>query len=280
MADTVPRSRTWASRGLVAVVVIVLIGLAVWAFGRRLIYFPAGAPPPVAELWPAARAVEFTTGDGLELTAWYRQEGPVAVMVLPGNGGNRAGRVPLGRAFAEAGLSVLLVEYRGYGGNPGRPTEAGLAADARAAEAWLRARPGIDDVVVFGESIGAAVAVDLATTRRPAALVLRSPFTALVDVARRHYGPVPGWVLPDRYPVRERISDIDAPVLVVAGDADTIVPPDLSRRVFAAAQEPKALVVVPGAGHNDAALATGPPLTNAVVGFLGRQGLPLDDGGG
>lgn len=125
-------------------------------------------------------------------------------MVLPGNAGNRAGRVPLATALRRLGLSVLLVDYRGYGANPGTPSQDGLLADARAAADWLTAREDVDDVVYLGESLGAAEAAGLARERTPAALVLRSPFTSLVDMARTRYGPVPRWLLRDLAPIASR----------------------------------------------------------------------------
>ena len=127
--------------------------------------------------------------------------------------------------------------------------------------------------MVFGESIGAAVAVGLAVDRPPAALVLRSPFTSLGDVACVHDGPVPDWLLRDRYPSLQRVGRLSSPLLVVAGDADGIVPIELSRRLFAAAPEPKQFVAVPGAGHNDLALLSGPLLIDAVTSFLEQQEL-------
>lgn len=257
-----------------ATAILVLVAGLAWSLQRRLIYFPAGAPPPVATVLPAAEDVVLRTEDGLELAAWYVPAGDVAtVVVFPGNGGNRAGRAPLAAALADAGFSVLLIDYRGYGGNPGTPTEAGLERDARAAEAWVRGRSA-GPVIYLGESLGAAVAVGLAVERPPAALILRSPFTSLADVARHHYGPVPRWLLADSYPSIDRIGQVDAPLLVVAGDRDEIVPLAHSRRLFAAARDPKELLVVAGAGHNDPALLAGDEFVRRVVAFVRRHVRP------
>ena len=156
---------------IVTLVVSGLLGL-LWSQQRRLIYFPSGGPvPPAAAVLPGARDVVLHTADGLELGAWYLPgTGGPAVLVLPGNGGDRSMRAPLAAGLHRMGLSVLLVDYRGYGGNPGKPTEEGLATDARAAHDWLTAQPEVDRVVYFGESLGAAVAVGLAIERPPAAL--------------------------------------------------------------------------------------------------------------
>lgn len=255
-------------RWLVICAILVAMALLGSTLQRRLIYFPADAPPPVSAVLPEAREVGMTTADGLELAAWHVAGGAPTVVVLPGNGGNRAGRAPLARALAAVGWSVLLVDYRGYGGNPGRPTEDGLHRDAEAAALWAQRHGDGQPVVYLGESLGAAVAVGLAVEQPPAALVLRSPFTSLADMARHHYGPVPTWLLVDRYPSLDRIADVDAPLLVIAGDRDEIVPVDHSRRLFEAAKPPKELVVVEGAGHNAPALLDGDEFVKAVVEFV------------
>jgi uncharacterized protein len=252
---------------LAAVVIVALT----WALQRRLIYLPTQvvpAPPaPVEE-------VTFETDDGLALAGWFlpatdeRRE--VGVLVSNGNAGTRALRLPLAERLADAGFDVLLFDYRGYGGNPGSPSEDGLHRDALAARQHLADRPETDPdrLVYFGESLGAGVALGLAVEHPPAALVLRSPFTSLVDVGRVHYPFLPvRLLLRDRYPSLERIATVDVPVLVVAGEADRIVPLEQSRELEAAAPGPSRFVTVPGAGHNDAALTYGDRVIAEVVDF-------------
>jgi fermentation-respiration switch protein FrsA (DUF1100 family) len=261
---------------IVAVLVAVLLGL-VWSQQRRLIYYPwPGRVPAAASVLPGGQEVVLETEDGIRLGAWFvpapgsTPRGP-AVLVCNGNAGSRALRAPLAAALARAGLSVLLFDYRGFGGNPGRPSEEGLAADARAARAWLAARPEVDPsrIAYFGESLGAAVALRLAVERPPAALVLRSPFTSLTDVGRLHYPWLPvRLLLADRYPSAERVADLTVPLLVVAGEHDRIVPAALSRRLYDAAAEPKRFVLVPGADHNDTALLDGRQLVGEIARFL------------
>lgn len=268
------RARAIGTHALGAgVAVLVVVLMILWGVQRHLTYFPAGPPPPVARVLPGGTEVVLPTADGLRLDAWWLEAGPTAVLVLPGNAGNRAGRAPLAMALRDLGLSVLLVDYRGYGGNPGTPSQAGLLADARAAAHWLAARSEVEHVVVFGESLGAAVAVGLAREFPPSAVVLRSPFTSLADVARVHYGPVPRWLVRDRFPAEQWIGSMTAPVLVVAGDVDEVVPVGLSRRLSEAAAGPSTFVVVPGADHNDAALLDGDVLVRAVREFLAGAGL-------
>jgi uncharacterized protein len=262
---------------VLAIVTLVASGLFafVWSQQRRLIYFPSPGPvPPAASVWPGGRDVVLATEDGIRLGAWYFPGGRSAVLVFNGNAGDRSMRAALAAALNRMGHSVLLFDYRGFGGNPGRPSEGGLAADARAAQAWLAAQPGLERIAYFGESLGAAVALGLAVQRPPAALVLRSPFTSLPDVGAVHYPWLPvRQLLLDRYPSIERIPSVSAPLLVIAGDRDDIVPLSLSRRLYDAAAEPKRFVVVPGAGHNDPALLDGPQLLGEIEGFLSSTGL-------
>lgn len=262
---------------MLTVVTVILVFLTVvWLAQRSLIYFPHGqVPPPDAAGVPDAEVVAFETEDGLELQAWFvpprAPSADRAILVLNGNAGNRGFRGVLAARFAAEGFSTLLVDYRGYGGNPGLPSERGLARDARAALRYLVSRPDVDRsrVVYFGESLGAAVAVGLAAEEPPAALILRSPFSSLAAIGSRHYPFLPvRWLLRDRYPSIERIGRIRSPLLVVAGDADRIVPIDDTELLFEAANEPKRLVVIDDTDHNDEALAVGPELVRAVVEFL------------
>ena len=259
---------------LVVLLLIMLLAAAAWLLQRRLIYFPdASAPPPAGRVLPSARDVTLHTTDGLELAAWLVPPRPgapdrrVGAVVAPGNAGNRLARAPLGEALAREGLTVLLMDYRGYGGNPGRPSEAGLARDVRAARAYLVDRGGIpaDRLIYYGESLGAAVVTALAAEHPPAGLVLRSPFTDLPAVGQEHYPLVPvRLLLRDRFPVADLIARIPAPTVVVYGTADSIVPPAQSRAVADRAAGPVRLVAVEGADHNDATLLAGPQLVDAV----------------
>ncbi|WP_369138347.1 alpha/beta hydrolase [Modestobacter versicolor] len=263
---------------VVVLVVAVLTGL-LWAVQRRLVYLPdAGPVPAAAAVLPGARDVELTTSDGLVLGAWF-VPGPTAdaptVLVANGNGGHRGARAPLARALAAEGLAVLLFDYRGYGGNPGSPSEEGLARDVRAARSWLLEDAGVrlDRLLYLGESLGCAVVTELAVEHPPAALVLRSPFVDLAAVGSEHYPFLPvRLLLRDRYPVAEQLARVQAPTTVVHGGSDSIVPAAQSRRVADAAGRLHRRVEVPGADHNDAALGSGAPLVAAVVELAERTG--------
>jgi fermentation-respiration switch protein FrsA (DUF1100 family) len=269
---------------LLAVSGVVLLALVatglLWAFQRSLIYLPdAGPAQPVAAVLPGARDVVLRTEDGLDLAAWYLPAGAdaPAVLVANGNAGSRELRAPLARALHDAGLSVLLFDYRGYGGNAGNPSEQGLALDVRAARAYLvdEAAVPADRLLYFGESLGAAVVTELATEHPPAALVLRSPFVDLAAVAAVHYPFLPvRALLRDRFPLAEQLARVSIPTTVVLGDADTIVPPEQSRAVADAAKQLHRLVEVPRADHNDAVLLDGDAVVDAVVDLGGQTGAP------
>ena len=251
--------------------VVLVLGLA-WILQRRLIYLPDRArPPSAATVLPGARDVVLRTNDGLELGAWYVParglDRGVAVLVAPGNAGNRADRVPLAARLSAEGLAVLLIDYRGYGGNPGSPSEDGLARDVRAAHCYLAEQAGVPPhrQLYLGESLGAAVVTELATEHPPGGLLLRSPFTDLVSVARVHYPLPPGpLLLRDRYPVTEQIRSTPVPTIVVYGSADSVVPPEQSLAVAAASPRLLRVVRVDGADHNDLVLLAGDALISAV----------------
>jgi uncharacterized protein len=259
--------------GLTVVVVVgvwlVLVVLAT-LFQRQLIYLPAAsepAPPTDVE------EVALTTDDGLELTAWFLpvEDSTSTVLVTPGNAGNRELRLPLARGLNDRGHAVLLLDYRGFGGNDGSPSEEGLRSDARAARAHLDARDDVDDrrIAYLGESIGTGVASGLATEVPPVALVLRSPFPELADVGRDVYPFLPiRLLLREDYPVADHLEAYDGPVLVIAGDADRIVSPELSREVAEVAGAE--LVVIPGADHNALGLLAGDRYLDAVDAHLRR----------
>lgn len=264
---------------LVVVLVLAALLALVWLGQRRLVYLADRAEvPSVTGYFPAGEDVRLATSDGLTLGAWYiPASGPdrrLTVLVAPGNGGNRAGRVPLAGGLSGAGFAVLLFDYRGYGGNPGSPTERGLARDVRAARDYLVTARGVraDELVYFGESLGAGVVTELATEHPPARLVLRSPFIDLASAGAVHYPFLPvRALLWDRYPVAEQLAKVDVPTAVIYGSRDSIVPPEQSREVARRAGGPVRLTEIAGADHNDEALASGPELVSAVVAVVSAR---------
>lgn len=261
---------------VVAVLLAALLVLVLLRVGqRRLIYFPYGdVPPPSTVGLDSAEELRVTTEDGVELRAWFvpPRVSPArfTVIVFHGNAGNRSHRAPLAAALAQRGAAVVLFDYRGYGENAGRPSEEGLARDARAVRDHIAGRTDVDAMrlVYHGESLGAAVALRLAMERPPLALVLRSPFTSLAEVGRFHYPLLPvAWLLRERYASIERVSGLTRPLLVIAGGEDEVVPVEQSERLYAAAPEPKRLLRLESVMHNDYELLAGDRVVDTILGF-------------
>ena len=250
--------------------------LAAWGLQRQLIYLPSATTPATPD---HVEEVPLVTEDGLELTSWFlAADGePVStVVVLPGNAGDRALRLPLAEGLQARGHAVLLVDYRGYGGNPGSPSEDGLERDARAAHAAVIARDDVDEdrLVYLGESIGTGVAASLTAAHPPAALALRSPFPELADVGRAHYPFLPvDTLLRDRFEQLEQLAGYEGPLLVVAGGQDSIVPTALSVEVAEATGAE--YVELDGVDHNDRELLDGARYLDAVDEHVRRHlGVP------
>ena len=259
----------------IAVLVVISTGVIVvaslWAFQRSIIYQPDGSsPPPASQAIPGASDVTLHTSDGLDLSAWLvpaekQAARGMAVLYAPGNGGSREGRAGIAELLADRGLTVLLMDYRGYGGNPGSPSEDGTTLDALAGvEALAEAGYPLEKIVFFGESIGGGVVANLQARATPAGVVLRSPFTSLADLAGEHFPWLPvSWLLRDKYPVAALLASSDAPMTVIYGDHDTIVPTGLSKQVAAAVPNLHEQVQLPG-NHNDSVMF-GPKVADAVA---------------
>jgi uncharacterized protein len=248
------------------------------ALERGLVYHPSrtleGTP---AAFGLAFQDVEVTTDDGVAIHGWLvpgTRSG--TILYCHGNAGNISHRLAkLERFHDRLGLSILIFDYRGYGRSAGAPDEAGTYADARGMRDWLAEQdPG--PVVYFGESLGAAVATALAVEDAPAALVLEAPFTSVPAMANLTV-PGAGWLFRTRYDTLGLIPRSDAPLLVLHGDADEVVPQRLGRAVFDAGGEPKIFVALPGAHHNDAHEAGGETYWEAWTAFLAAH---VGDGGG
>ena len=227
-------------------------------FEERLIFFPAKYP--IGQWRPYGLEPEdawFRAADGTELHGWYlpHQKPRGFVLFCHGNAGNITHRDHVLRQLHDAvGVSVLIFDYRGYGRSRGSPGEAGVLADARAAQQWLVRRGGVkpSEIILMGESLGCAVAVDLAVDGGARALVLQNGFSSLPDVAALHYPWLPvRWLLRTRLDAAGQIGRYQGPLFQSHGDADTIVPHRFGRRLFEAANEPKQLLTLPGHDHND-----------------------------
>jgi uncharacterized protein len=232
-----------------------------------LLYFPSRSVGPT----PAgAEDLAFETEDGERLHAWWLQSRAPSlghVLFCHGNAGHIGDRRPHLELLAAAGFDVLAFDYRGYGRSSGRPSEDGLYRDARAARAALARRPGADParIVYFGESLGGAVALALALEQPPAGLVLQSTFTSVRDMARMHYPFIPPALVPDAYPSLRLIRALTAPLLVLHGDRDEIVPLIYGQALAEAAPGAKRVHVFAGAGHNDLLARAGCEWARAIA---------------
>lgn len=253
----------------------VVLAIPVWG---RLVDRVVFQPTPGVDLRPDELGIEaedvwLDAEDGVRLHAFHLRAPATAsraILLLHGNAGNASHRLPLAAAYAGLGADVLLLDYRGYGLSAGRPSEQGVYADARAALAALGARGFAERrVVLIGQSLGGAIAVDLAQERRLAGVVLESTFSSLADVARGAVGPV-ALLLRGRFDSAAKIARLRAPLLQLHGDRDEIVPFELGRALFRAAPEPKAFETLRGAGHNDTAQVGG-------AGYFARIGRFLDE---
>lgn len=260
------------------VAVLCLLGGLLLLFETRFIYFPSrGYDATPSGLGLAHEDVWLTTEDGVRIHGWYL---PVprarwVTLVSHGNAGNISHR--LDRALllqARLRSSVFLYDYRGYGASEGSPDEAGTYRDARAAYRYLAEQKQVkaDELVLFGESLGSAVSLELALARPAAALVLEAPFTSVRDMARTTILAPLAPFLRTRYESLARIPRLRMPLLVVQGDRDEIVPPAQGRRLFAAAPEPKRYFAIPGAGHNDTFYVGGEAYWRAIAEFLDGVG--------
>ncbi|GAA0586342.1 alpha/beta hydrolase [Craurococcus roseus] len=227
----------------------------VWHRQDSLIFRPDPRPlgaVPTSLAEARFRSERVSTADGLGLSFWAAEPLPgwPTLVVFHGRAGNAADRAPLLLPFAEAGYGVVLAEYRGYGGNPGAPSEAGFLLDARAHLDWLAATWGEAAPVVCGESIGSGVAVMVAAERPVRALVLDAPYTSVADLAAAMYRWLPARrLLRHHFDSISRLPTVRAPVLVLHGDADRLIPHEHGRRVAAAAGGRAEFVLLRGAGH-------------------------------
>jgi len=226
------------------------------AVQKYLMYFPDPATTnPVEWALKEMQPFEATTTDGLKLTSWYvapRKPGKFTIVFFQGNNGHLGYRNYKVRPWIEHGYGVLMVGYRGFG-NPGSPSEQGLYTDGRAAIDALKARGTPDKaMVLYGESLGTGVAVQMATEYDASGIILESPFTSTVDVAADRYPLVPvGFLLRDKYESIKKIKDVHMPLLLMHGEADQVVPVKFGKMLFEAANEPKQAEYFPDVGHYD-----------------------------
>lgn len=231
------------------------MGALLYFPARRILQDPQQAGLGFKELW-------FETEDGKRLHGWFiagRRPCIGHLLFCHGNAGNVGDRLLDARLLAAVGFDVALFDYRGYGRSSGRPDEQGTYLDAEAAREEVLRQPevGAGRLFYLGESLGGAIALRLALDFPPKGLVLQSTFTSVRDVAHHHYPLIPRTLVPDAYPSLGLIPRLTAPLLILHGERDEIVPLAQGQALFAAAPEPKRLHVFDGLGHNDLVVGAG-----------------------
>ncbi|HKZ96679.1 MAG TPA: alpha/beta fold hydrolase [Hyphomicrobiaceae bacterium] len=243
-----------AAFALAAVYGLIVLGTVY--LQRRLMYFPdtARVTPASVDLFDVEERV-LETPDGAHVIAWWgrAEPGQSTLLYFHGNAGSLATRSERIRKYMAHGLGVFMMTYRGYGGSTGAPSEQANVADAKLAYDTL-VRGGVDpaDIILYGESLGSGIAVQVAAERRVGGLVLDAPFTSMVDLAVLHYPFIPARsLLRDRYETLSHIGSVAAPLLILHGEGDEIIPAAMGLRVYEAARVAKEIVTFPGAGHSD-----------------------------
>lgn len=253
---------------------------------RRMLYSMLYFPSRTIIDTPRSAGLEYRdvwveTDDGERLNGWWmasRAKPLGHVLLCHGNAGNIGDRVLHASLLSAAGYDVLLFDYRGYGRSTGTPSERGTYRDARAALGWMLKQPGVDGkrVLYIGESLGGAVALELALAHPPAGLVLLSTFTGIRALGQIYYPFIPTALVPDAYPSLRRIPRLGTPLLLIHGENDEIVPLEQGKELFDAAGEPKRMRTFPGLGHNDLVADAGPMLVQEIAAWKGMLATNAD----
>jgi fermentation-respiration switch protein FrsA (DUF1100 family) len=253
-----PVSRSMSILGWIAVIALCLyVGLAamIYLAQRSLMYFPETIhTTPAAAGLPEAEEVSLKASDGTPIAVWYvpPQESKPVILYFHGNGGALHYRVARFQALINNGIGLVALEYRGYGGLSGRPSEQGLIADAEAAYAFAVAHYPAQQIVLWGESLGSGVAVALAAEKPVGRVILEAPFTSALAVGQERY-----WYLPvrllmkDQFRSDERIGKVTAPLLILHGVHDRTIPYAMGEHLFELANKPKHIVRFLDGGHED-----------------------------
>jgi uncharacterized protein len=268
--------RRLADFGLVVVGTLAVIVVALGFFLDRIVFHPGrGHEATPASYGLAFEDVSLQAEDGVKLHGWWlaREPAAPAVLFFQGNAGTIALRLDRVAQWVPRGLAVFLLDYRGYGSSEGSPSEKGVHRDATAAYRYLVEERGIapSRIGLFGESLGGAVAIELASRARVGAVAVESTFTSIRDMAHAVWPWVPRIFVPDAFDSLDRIRRVEAPLFVAHGTRDSIVPFEQGKRLFDAAREPKHFEEVRGADHNDVYLVGGAGYADRLADFFRRN---------
>lgn len=241
-----------------------------WAMQRNFMYVPVNSiQTPEHYGLSDFSVITLEPENGVKLQAWYKKalDNYPTIVFFHGNGGNLAHRSGFFDLLSKGGFGILALDYRGYGASTGSPSEQGFYSDARAAINYAVTDISIppEKIIIYGESIGTGVAVQMATEYKTAALILQSPFSSMKELVKNYYPWLPvGLLLKDRYDSNKKIAKVKSPILLFHGDEDTIIPIEYGKKLFAASPEPKKSVYFSGKGHNDLDISE---LTKEIVEF-------------
>ena len=250
--------------------------LVLYSIQRRMLYYPEPLSNTAPKFWhlPEAKPINISTKDGLHLLAWYSPpnlHNKPTIIYFHGNAGNIGHRGKRLHYLLEEGFGLLLLSYRGYGNNPGNPSENGLYEDARAAIYFIQSEKiPSQKIVLFGESLGTGVAVQMAIEYQVGALILQSPYTSMGDTASFHYAYFPflKYLIKDKFNSIEKIQKILIPMLIYHGEKDDIVPFWMAKALYDKANTVKTLLLIPEASHHD---LCSPMVKQYIVNFINNE---------
>ena len=235
--------------------ILCYIGLltVLYFFQRKLIYYPSKTRPDLESFKDLYTEIQTQTKEGFKLTHWYAKQGTTYIVIFHGNAGNIEDRAYKFKFLADQGYSILLVSYRGYGLNLGKPSEQLLIEDSALVLEWLLKEEGISskEVILFGESLGSGVAIALASQYSVKALIFEGAFSSVADVGQSIYPFIPvRWMLKDKWDSTKRIKTVQAPSLFIHAKQDSIVPFRFGKRLFESANKPKKHLWLDNTDHN------------------------------
>ena len=229
---------------LISIIIYTFIVILVYSLQRNLLYHPKENNYYGDELLVDISKVTIKTKDNIDLISWYHNKNSInykTILFLHGNAGSLENRIHKINHFKDMKVNFLIIAWRGFSGNKGKPTEKGLYEDARSAVAWLKSKNiNEKDIIIYGESLGTAVAVEIAQNRNFAGIILESPFTSMVDAGKNKYPFLPvKFLLKDKYKSDKKIKNISSPILVMHGKVDKIVPFHMGKKMYDLANKPK-----------------------------------------
>ena len=226
------------------VIIYFFILISTYIFQRNLLYHPAENNYSGDQILVSIEKVKIKTQDGIKLMSWYHNKNLInykTILFLHGNAGNLENRIHKINHFKDMNVNFLIVAWRGFNGNKGKPTEKGLYEDARSAVRWLKSK-GVkeNNIIVYGESLGTGVATEIAQNKNFAGIILESPFTSMIDAGKDKYPYLPvSLLLKDKYESDKKIKNINSPILIMHGKIDNIVPFHMGKKMYELANRPK-----------------------------------------